>query len=373
MVEKEHKAAGEEWVECAKCGGWQHHICALFNATKNKEEEPDYTCPRCYIHEIQHEERVPLPPSAVPGAKELPRTMLSDHIEKRLFASLEQERRERAEALGKSTTEKIEQVDVIVFAMFAQEYGPECDYPNKDSVYISYIDSVKHLRPQIKTVHGEALRTFVFHELLIGYMDYCKRQGLAKCHIWICPPKKKEDYILYCHPDDQNIPTSEKLQNWYQFMIEKAIKGKVAVAFSYLHEHFYGPHSENKMTATNLPFFEGGFFQSITDKVIDFIKKLEERGEREALTSRKRKKPNSSSPDSYENSAKDILLMKKAEVNDIAFDHRDEDGIICNKFIENREEFLKFCVKHRYQFDTLRRAKHSTAMILYHLHEPSDG
>ncbi|KAK9114787.1 hypothetical protein Syun_021584 [Stephania yunnanensis] len=497
MVEKKHKAEGEEWVECAKCGGWQHHICALFNATKNKEEEPDYTCPRCYIQEIQHEERVPLPPSAVPGAKELPRTILSDHIEKRLFASLEQERRERAEVLGKSITEvegaegltvrvvcsvdksykvnqrfwdflqrenyprefpyklkvillfqKIEQVDVIVFAMFAQEYGPECDYPNKDSVYISYIDSVKHLRPQIKTVHGEALRTFVFHELLIGYMDYCKRQGLAKCHIWICPPKKNEDYILYCHPDDQNIPTIEKLQNWYQFMIEKAIKAKVAVAFSYLHEHFYGPHNENKMTSTNLPFFEGGFFQSITDNVIDFIEKLEERGERKALTSRKRKKPISSRPDSYENSARDILLMKKfgstinvpkvkknfivvhlqfscalcfktissgkrwfcnqcqhfvlcdecynkeqdlsdcekpptkykkkhiflqAEVNDIAFDRRDEDGILCNKFIENREEFLKFCVKHRYQFDTLRRAKHSTAMILYHLHEPSEG
>ncbi|KAK9138685.1 hypothetical protein Sjap_009279 [Stephania japonica] len=494
MVEKVHEALEEKWVECAKCGGWQHHICALFNDTKNKEEEPDYTCPKCYIQEFQHGERVPLPPSAVPGAKELPRTSLSDHIERKLFASLEQERRERASVLGKNLTDvegaegltvrvvcsvdksckvnqrfwnvlqrenyphefpykskvillfqKIEQVDVILFAMFAQEYGPECDYPNKDTVYISYIDSVKYLRPQIKTVHGEALRTFVFHELLLGYLDYCKRQGLTKCHIWVCPPKKKDDYIFYCHPDDQNIPNTEKLQNWYQFMIEKAIKGNIVVAFSYLYEHFYGPHSEDKVTAANLPYFEGGYFPNITDIVIDYVKKLEERGERQAFTSRKRKKSSSSRPDSYENSAKDILLMKKfgsyinikkdkknllllhlqfscalcsktissgkrwfcnqcqhyvlcdecynkeqdlsdcekpptkyrkkhiflqAEVNDMAFDHRNEDGNLCKKFIETREEFLTFCVNHSYQFDTLRRAKHSTAMILYHLHEP---
>ncbi|KAK9138698.1 hypothetical protein Sjap_009292 [Stephania japonica] len=494
MVEKVHKALEEKWVECAKCGGWQHHICALLNDMKNKEEEPDYTCPKCYIQEFQHGERVPLPPSAVPGAKELPRTSLSDHIERKLFASLEQERRERADVLGKNLTDvegaegltvrvvcsvdksckvnqrfwnvlqrenypqefpykskvillfqKIEQVDVILFAMFAQEYGPECDYPNKDTVYISYIDSVKYLRPQIKTVNGEALRTFVFHELLLGYLDYCKKQGLTKCHIWVCPPKKKDDYIFYCHPDYQNIPTTGKLQNWYQFMIEKAIKGNIVVAFSYLYEHFYGPHSEDKVTAANLPYFEGGYFPNITDIVIDSVKKLEERGERKAFTSRKRKKSSSSRPDSYENSAKDILLMKKfgsyinikkdkknllllhlkfscalcsktissgkrwfcnqcqhyvlcdecynkeqdlsdcekpptkyrkkhiflqAEVNDLAFDHRNEDGNLCKKFIETREEFLTFCVNHSYQFDTLRRAKHSTAMILYHLHEP---
>ncbi|KAK9138694.1 hypothetical protein Sjap_009288 [Stephania japonica] len=441
MVEKVHEALEEKWVECAKCGGWQHHICALFNDTKNKEEEPDYTCPKCYIQEFQHGERVPLPPSAVPGAKELPRTSLSDHIERKLFASLEQERRERASVLGKNLTDvegaegltvrvvcsvdknckvnqrfwnvlqrenypqefpykskvillfqKIEQVDVILFAMFAQEYGPECDYPNKDTVYISYIDSVKYLRPQIKTVHGEALRTFVFHELLLGYLDYCKRQGLTKCHIWVCPPKKKDDYIFYCHPDDQNIPNTEKLQNWYQFMIEKAIKGNIVVAFSYLYEHFYGPHSEDKVTAANLPYFEGGYFPNITDIVIDYVKKLEERGERQAFTIWKlhqhkegQKEFTITAPSIFLRTMfqdnfiwKAVVLqsmpalcaLRRAEVKDMAFDHRNEDGNLCKKFIETREEFLTFCVNHSYQFDTLRRAKHSTAMILYHLHEP---
>ncbi|KAK9091160.1 hypothetical protein Sjap_024337 [Stephania japonica] len=243
MVEKVHEALEEK---CAKCGGWQHHICALFNDTKNEEEELNYTCPKCYIQEFQHGERVPLPPSAVPGAKELPRTSHSDHIERKLFASLEQERRERADVLGKNLTDvgaevltvrvvcivdksckvnqrfwnvlqrenypqefpykskvillfqNIEQVDVILFAMFAQEYGPECDYPNKDTVYILYIDSVKYLSPQIKTVHGEALRTFVFHELLLGYLDYCKRQGLPKCHIWVSVYDRQGDQRKHC-------------------------------------------------------------------------------------------------------------------------------------------------------------------------------
>ncbi|KAK9138681.1 hypothetical protein Sjap_009275 [Stephania japonica] len=294
-----------QWVECAKCGGWQHHICALFNDTKNKEEEPDYTCPKCYIQEFQHGERVPLPPSAVPGAKELPRTSLSDHIERKLFASLEQERRERASVLGKNLTD-------------------------------------------VEGAEGLTVRVV------------CSVDKSCKVNQRFWNVLQRENY-------PQEFPYKSK------FMIEKAIKGNIVVAFSYLYEHFYGPHSEDKVTAANLPYFEGGYFPNITDIVIDYVKKLEERGERQAFTSRKRKKSSSSRPDSYENSAKDILLMKKAEVNDMAFDHRNEDGNRCKKFIDTREEFLTFCVNHSYQFDTLRRAKHSTAMILYHLHEPSEG
>jgi hypothetical protein len=49
--------------------------------------------------------RMPLPQSAVLGASDLPRTMLSDHIEERLFKQLKLERQARASQAGCSFDE----------------------------------------------------------------------------------------------------------------------------------------------------------------------------------------------------------------------------------------------------------------------------
>lgn len=94
-----------QWVQCDKCEAWQHQICALFNGRRNDGGQAEYTCPNCHVAEIERGERKPLPQSAVLGAKDLPRTILSDHIEQRLFRKLKQERLDRARAQGKGFDE----------------------------------------------------------------------------------------------------------------------------------------------------------------------------------------------------------------------------------------------------------------------------
>jgi len=95
----------EWWVQCDKCECWQHQICALFNGRRNDGGQAEYTCPNCYVEEVKCGLRKPLPQSAVLGAKDLPRTVLSDHIEDRLFKRLKQEKQDRAAAAGKNIDE----------------------------------------------------------------------------------------------------------------------------------------------------------------------------------------------------------------------------------------------------------------------------
>lgn len=92
-------------MQCDKCNLWQHQVCALFNGRRNEGGEAEYTCPQCLAAEMERGERKPLPPSAVLGAKDMPKTLLSDHLESRLARKLDAERQQRAALAGRSKEE----------------------------------------------------------------------------------------------------------------------------------------------------------------------------------------------------------------------------------------------------------------------------
>lgn len=91
-------------------------------------------------------------------------------------------------------------------------------------VYISYLDSVHFFQPR-------SLRTGVYHEILIGYLEYVKKLGYTTGHIWACPPSEGDDYIFHCHPMDQKIPKPKRLQEWYRKMLDKAVAERIVHDF----------------------------------------------------------------------------------------------------------------------------------------------
>lgn len=64
-------------------------------------------------------------------------------------------------------------------------------------------------------------------------------------------------------------------------------------------------------------------------------------------------------------SEKSLSILK-----DIRDDTSDPDQCIMNPFLDSRQTFLEMCQYRHYQFDSLRAAKHSTMMLLYHLYNP---
>ncbi|KAG2317907.1 hypothetical protein Bca52824_021029 [Brassica carinata] len=62
---------------------------------------------------------------------------------------------------------------------------------------------------------------------------------------------------------------------------------------------------------------------------------------------------------------------KHIAIEDVPTEIKDSDDILESEFFDTRQAFLSLCQGNHYQYDTLRRAKHSSMMILYHLHNPT--
>ncbi|KAK8630447.1 hypothetical protein V6N13_079239 [Hibiscus sabdariffa] len=456
----------EWWVQCDKCKCWQHQICALFNERRKKRRK-DFVCPKCCLKEIENGERMPPPVRTVFGAKDLPRTMLSDHLEERLSRCLQKNREEKARATGMSIDEVPEAQGLVVREVLSvqkvvkvnkqlldilQDQNYPAEFPYKSKVILLFqniegADVCLYIMPETETAAGrEVLRTVVYHEILVGYLEYCKKRGFTTCYIWACPPRKGEDYILHCHPEGQKIPKSEKLRQWHKNMLQKAAEAGIVVDLTNLYDQFFTTGKYNtKVTAAHLPYFDGDYWSGAAEDAIEHIEKAS--GEdfknmsMKYISKRTLQAMGHTNPSGH--AIKDILLMQKLGqnilpmkedfiiahlqficvcchtaiidgcrwschmcksfqlcgrchdekqstykdsthtlwngekhslcmmmVDDVSFDTDEKDVCIDNGLFEDRYKFLMFCQKNNYQFDTLRRAKHSSMMILYYLHNP---
>eukprot|EP00548_Thalassiothrix_antarctica_P005641 CAMPEP_0194137570 /NCGR_PEP_ID=MMETSP0152-20130528/7459_1 /TAXON_ID=1049557 /ORGANISM="Thalassiothrix antarctica, Strain L6-D1" /LENGTH=1691 /DNA_ID=CAMNT_0038834663 /DNA_START=284 /DNA_END=5359 /DNA_ORIENTATION=- len=307
----------ESWVQCDKCERWIHQICALFNTRQNKDQRSEYTCPRCTI-EDRKTKGIADGTSTTPMAEDLQRTKLSErlerHVRKRVDNYFQNAAKDKAKSEGipledakegmqmggeitirqvTSMDRKLEVrermkrryafknypheftfrckcivvfqnldgVDVILFGLYVYEHDEMNPAPNQRSVYVSYLDSVHYMRPR-------KMRTLIYHEILISYLDYVRRKGFASAHIWACPPLKGDDYILYAKPEDQKTPKDERLRQWYLDMLIECQRRGIVGKVTNTHDLYF---TNEKNDASVVPYMDGDYFPAEVENIIKDI------------------------------------------------------------------------------------------------------
>uniref|UniRef100_A0A8C9G6T4 histone acetyltransferase n=1 Tax=Pavo cristatus TaxID=9049 RepID=A0A8C9G6T4_PAVCR len=299
--------------------------------------------------------------------------------------------------------EEIDGVDLCFFGMHVQEYGSDCPPPNQRRVYISYLDSVHFFRPK-------CLRTAVYHEILIGYLEYVKKLGYTTGHIWACPPSEGDDYIFHCHPPDQKIPKPKRLQEWYKKMLDKSVSERIVHDY----KDIFKQATEDRLTsAKELPYFEGDFWPNVLEESIKELEQEEEERKREENTSNestdvskgdsKNAKKKNNKKTSKNKSSLSRGNKKKPGMPNVSNDlsqklyatmekHKEvffvirliagpaanslppivePDPLIPCDLMDGRDAFLTLARDKHLEFSSLRRAQWSTMCMLVELHTQS--
>ncbi|XP_068160913.1 histone acetyltransferase p300 isoform X2 [Antennarius striatus] len=419
-------------VECMDCGRRMHQICVLHNDTIWPS---GFVCDACLkkANKARKENKY--------SAKRLPQTKLGCYLETRVNDFLKRQSHpesgevtirvvhvsdkvvevkpgmksrfvdsgEMSESFPYRTKalfafEDIDGAEVCFFGMHVQEYGSDCPQPNQRRVYISYLDSVHFFRPR-------CLRTAVYHEVLIGYLEYVKKLGYTTGHIWACPPSEGDDYIFHCHPADQKIPKPKRLQEWYKKMLDKAVAERIVHDY----KDIFKQATEDRLTsAKELPYFEGDFWPNVLEESIKELEQEEEERKREENStsnesiddtkgdSKNAKKKNNKKT-SKNKSSLSRANKKKPGMPNVSNDlsqklyatmekHKevffvirliagpmanalppivDPDPLMACDLMDGRDAFLTLARDKHLEFSSLRRSKWSSMCMLVELHNQS--
>uniref|UniRef100_A0A8C7D3K9 histone acetyltransferase n=1 Tax=Oncorhynchus kisutch TaxID=8019 RepID=A0A8C7D3K9_ONCKI len=419
-------------VECMDCGRKMHQICVLHNDTI---WPLGFNCDGCLkkLNKTRRENKY--------AAKRLPHTKLGCYLETRVNDFLKRQSHpesgdvtirvvhvsdkvvevkpgmksrfvdtgEMCESFPYRTKalfafEDIDGADVCFFGMHVQEYGSDCPPPNQRRVYISYLDSVHFFQPR-------SLRTGVYHEILIGYLEYVKKLGYTTGHIWACPPSEGDDYIFHCHPMDQKIPKPKRLQEWYRKMLDKAVAERIVHDF----KDIFKQATEDRLTsAKELPYFEGDFWPNVLEESIKELEQEEEERKREenstsnesvdatkgdsknakkknskktsknksSMSRANKKKPglpnvsNDLSQKLYASMEKHkevffVIRLIAAPMSNTLGPITDPDGLMACDLMDGRDAFLTLARDKHLEFSSLRRSKWSSMCMLVELHNQS--
>jgi len=381
------------WVQCENCHKWHHWICGMYDDTQYTQGRPFY-CGQCKLYEQKTEQ---VTESALNNdAVNLTQIPMSEFIEKAVAADLEasgvscepitirivssllmtsyapEKLVEHQQALGdpypkefpyKSKAllafQKRDGLDVCLFALYVQEYGSDCPEPNKNRVYISYLDSVRYFLSE-----PDNHRSTMYHAILVAYLQWARMLGYKYVHIWVEPPKMGDEYIFFARSDQQRKPMKrEKLREWYKRMLDKAKEKGIVESYGSMQDLFGQMRSVRE-----IPLFHGDQWEATVPSLLglapeDNAKGLDKDGQ---LLRMDAKNVVQKAHQEMNHLKRHFLVVVFAELTEPPA--KDEDPVISTDITDNRQNFLGQCQMSHWEFSTLRHAQYSTMMILNHIH-----
>jgi len=387
------------WVQCEACHKWWHWMCGMYNDQQYKHGRP-YYCMDCRHLEpttgvfanLIEESRLNNDAenlTQIPMGKFIEEQVAADIVKAnvrcepvsiRIVSSLlmtsdaPERLVQHQERLGvkfpsefpyKSKAllafQKNEGLDVCLFALYVQEYGSDCPEPNRNRVYISYLDSVRYF-----TSDPPGHRSTVYHAVLVAYLQWTRMLGFKYVHIWVEPPKMGDEYIFFARSDQQRKPMKrEKLREWYKRMLEKAVAKGIVASYGSMHETF-----KDIKSLAEIPLFHGDQWEMTVPSLLGIDSD-------DPLYDPKKvpvdKLVRMDSKDVVQKAQQEMHHLKRHFLVVVLADpdgapQEEKDPVISSDLTDSRQTFLGHCQLCHWQFNTLRHAQYSTMMILNHIH-----
>ena len=379
------------WVQCSVCYKWWHWTCAMYNDIQYKGGRNFY-CNHCkHEHEkLSDEVRELLLNNDAQTLSQIP---MGEFIEEQVRQDMEtaevncepvtirivssllmnsytpERLIEHQQALGETypkefpykskallAFQKRGGLDVCLFALYVQEYGSDCPEPNRNRVYISYLDSVRYFESD-----PPGHRSTLYHAILVAYLQWTRMLGFKYVHIWVEPPKMGDEYIFFARSDQQRKPMKrDKLREWYRSMLDKAKAKSIVQSYGTMHDHFNGIKS-----IAEIPLFHGDQWEITVPSLLgldqdDYAKKDK------ALVRMDSKDVLQKAHQEMQHLKRHFLVVVLNDPDEEPI--KDNDPVISSDLTDSRQSFLGQCQMCHWQFNTLRHAQYSTMMLLNHIH-----
>jgi len=271
----------EKIVTCAECGQEDHEICKQHLSFLGKP----YHCDRC-------REQLNIPDPPIQSPRNLPHCPLSEYLEKEVSGKVplvgqrvcirvvnaESVNSELKPLMMERYPEHpkffpyvqkvivcfmdIEGRPIVFFGMIVHECGPETPQPNRERVYISLLDSIKLPKTMLPSMY----RTAIYHAVVRGYLRYVGGRGFKYAHLYTCPPRKGQNYILPFKPDDQKEISTARLRKWYSDLLTQAANTNPPALSSFRN---IGEVFKNAKL-TEIPYFDGDNWPDIMEDILKF-------------------------------------------------------------------------------------------------------